>query len=87
MNIEPKGTVVFSTVGRPHYGFDIFALPILLHPFSTNIGPERRIYNGRSINFNAQFADNNHEPHSLVFISEPTVFPAIYLTRLGLPHP
>lgn len=87
MNTDPKGTVVFSTVGRPNYGFDIFALPILLHPSSTNIGTERRLSDGRSINFNAQFADNNHEPHSLVFISERTGFPAIYLTRPGLPHP
>ncbi|KAB2613644.1 hypothetical protein D8674_035960 [Pyrus ussuriensis x Pyrus communis] len=87
MNTDPKGTVVFSTVGRPHYGFDIFALPILLYPPSTNIDPERRLSDSRSINFNAQFADNNHESHSLVFISERTGFPAIYLTRPGLPYP
>ncbi|BFG23787.1 hypothetical protein CerSpe_100630 [Prunus speciosa] len=80
---DPKGTVVFSTVGRPHYGFDLFSLP--LHSSSNNLAPEHRLSDGISVNFNAQLA--NDDPHSVVFISERTGLPAIYLTRPGLPTP
>ncbi|KAK9950434.1 hypothetical protein M0R45_005926 [Rubus argutus] len=78
--MEPKGTLVFSTVGRTHYGFDLFSLR--LH--SSDLGPEHRLTDGYSINFNAQFADDHQ---SIVFISERSGSPTIYLTRPGLPKP
>ncbi|KAK9950436.1 hypothetical protein M0R45_005928 [Rubus argutus] len=78
--MEPKGTLVFSTVGRPHYGFDLFSLR--LH--SSNLRLERRLTDGHSINFNAQFADHHQ---SIVFISERTGSPTIYLTRPGNSKP
>ncbi|KAL6219643.1 hypothetical protein ACLB2K_007402 [Fragaria x ananassa] len=77
MEQQPRGTLVFSTVGRPHYGFDLFSLRL-------HSSVEHRLTDGRSINFNAQFADNHQ---SIVFISERTGSPAIFLTRPGNPTP
>ncbi|KAM5558453.1 hypothetical protein ABKV19_020246 [Rosa sericea] len=79
--MEPKGTLIFSTVGRPHYGFDLFSLRLN----SSHLPLEHRLTDGKSINFNAQFADDHHQ--SIVFISERTGSPAIYLTRPGIPDP
>ncbi|KAG9151635.1 hypothetical protein Leryth_001944 [Lithospermum erythrorhizon] len=47
--MEPNGTIVFTTVGRPYYGFDIFS--INLSPTPTD---ERRLTDGVSVNFNGQ---------------------------------
>lgn len=75
-SMDPKGTIVFATVGRPHYGFDIYALQF------QGSEPERFLSDGISINFNGQFVDDNH---TVVFISERTGSPRIYRTRPGLP--
>ncbi|XP_059440610.1 uncharacterized protein LOC132173063 [Corylus avellana] len=79
--MDPTGTIVFSTVGRPHYGFDLFSIE--LDPSAT-LGSDHRLTDGISINFNAQFLDDDQ---SLVFVSERTGSSRIYLTRPGLPSP
>ncbi|KAL5561080.1 hypothetical protein UlMin_030827 [Ulmus minor] len=78
--MEPKGTILFSTVGRPYYGFDLFSVP--LH--QSSLRPERRLTDGISINFNGQFVDDSD---TLVFISERDGSPRAYLARSGLPQP
>ncbi|KAJ7973126.1 tolB protein-related [Quillaja saponaria] len=81
--MEPtKGTIVFTTIGRPDYGFDVFSVKILDTPHHNSA--DNRLTDGISINFNAQFVDDHQ---SLVFVSERTGFPRIYLTRPGLPKP
>ncbi|KAL2935031.1 Tol-Pal system protein TolB [Bienertia sinuspersici] len=69
-----SGTIIFSTVGRSDYGFDIFSLP--LDNFSS--ATELRLTDGISVNFNGQFTDDDR---SLVFISERSGSPQVYLTR------
>ncbi|PON88759.1 Tricorn protease [Trema orientale] len=87
MGAKPKGTILFSTVGRTDYGFDIFSLQ--LH--RPQLGPERRLTDAHSINFNGQFILDDHDSHgtspTLLFVSERTGSPRIYLTRPGLSHP
>lgn len=68
------GTIIFSTVGRTDYGFDIFSQPLSNPSKST----EHRLTDGISINFNGHFLDDNQ---TLVFISERTGSPQAYLTR------
>ncbi|GLU07192.1 hypothetical protein SLE2022_241580 [Rubroshorea leprosula] len=78
--MDPKGTIVFSTVGRSNYGFDVFS--VQLNHITT--ATEHRLTDGISINFNAQFID---EGQSIVFVSERSGSPQIYLTRPSLPKP
>ncbi|CAL5437666.1 unnamed protein product [Camellia sinensis] len=83
--MDLKGTIVFTTLGRPHYGFDIFSLKIpsnLNTPFPDC--QERRLTDGISVNFNAQFLDNDQ---TIVYVSERTGSPQIYLTRPGAAKP
>ncbi|XP_060961460.1 uncharacterized protein LOC133031798 [Cannabis sativa] len=83
-SMEPNGTILFTTVGRPEYGFDIFTVKLQSHQLT---GPERRLTDGHSVNFNAQFLDEEDDTNTIVFVSERTGSPRIYLTRPGLPHP
>ncbi|TXG63227.1 hypothetical protein EZV62_010221 [Acer yangbiense] len=73
--MEPKGTIVFSTVGRPYYGFDVFSVNL-------QDSHERCLTDGISINFNAQFVDDDKDP-TIVFVSERSGAPRLYLTRPG----
>ncbi|XVF32965.1 hypothetical protein REPUB_Repub17cG0128200 [Reevesia pubescens] len=81
--MDPKGTIIFNTVGRPQYGFDIFIVNLNQTPIITSISDDR-LTDGISINFNAQFAN---EDQSIVFISERSGSPRIYLSRPGLSKP
>ncbi|XP_009617529.1 uncharacterized protein [Nicotiana tomentosiformis] len=78
---SPHGSIIFSTVGRTNYGFDIFSLK---SPFSFFNSPlhtfptEQRLTDGTSVNFNGQFVD---EDQTLVFVSERSGSPRIYLQR------
>lgn len=74
-----SGTIVFSTVGRPFYGFDVFSLNLSF------LNTEYRLTDGTSVNFNAQFVDDDSQ--ILLFISERTGSPCIYLTRPGSSGP
>ncbi|ESQ37834.1 hypothetical protein EUTSA_v10029172mg, partial [Eutrema salsugineum] len=69
----PSGTIIFTTVGRTHYGFDVFSLHI-------NSAVERRLTDGVSVNFNAQFANDNGD---VVFVSERAGSARIFRTRPG----
>ncbi|KAI4349786.1 hypothetical protein L6164_010342 [Bauhinia variegata] len=81
--MEPqKGTVVFSTVGRPQYGFDVFSFN-LAHP-PRQATADHRLTDGISINYNAQFMEDHR---TLVFVSERTGYPGIYQIRPGLAKP
>lgn len=78
---NPKGTIVFTTVGRPYYGFDIFS--VSLPPDSDDIQTihhstptEHCLTDGISINYNGQFVD---EGRTLVYVSERTGSSQIYL--------
>ncbi|KAL3364942.1 hypothetical protein AABB24_010213 [Solanum stoloniferum] len=73
---SPHGSIIFSTVGRTNYGFDIFSIK---SPFSFLNSPvEHRLTDGTSINYNGQFVD---EDQTLVFVSERSGAPRIYLRR------
>ncbi|GMH28016.1 hypothetical protein Nepgr_029859 [Nepenthes gracilis] len=72
--MEHTGTIIFTTVGRPHFGFDVFS--VNLHSLTR----EHRLTDGTSINFNGNFVDDDQ---SLVFISERSGSPRIFLTRPG----
>lgn len=76
---NPTGTVVFTTVGRPHYGFDIF---------STSLPPtlsEHRLTDGVSVNYNAQFVGNDDNNRCIVYVSERTGSSKLYLDSDLLP--
>ncbi|KAK4717454.1 hypothetical protein R3W88_015792 [Solanum pinnatisectum] len=73
---SPHGSIIFSTVGRTNYGFDIFSIK---SPFSFLNSPiEHRLTDGTSVNYNGQFVD---EDQTLVFVSERSGAPRIYLRR------
>ncbi|GAB2282128.1 hypothetical protein Dimus_016683 [Dionaea muscipula] len=78
--MEPTGTIIFSTVGRQQYGFDIFSVEVLDSPFSKSTIERRLTHGSNSINFNGQFVDDEG---TIVFVSEPTGYPRIYLARPG----
>lgn len=77
---QPKGTIVFTTVGRPYYGFDIFSVNLPCNYFQNppTVIPEHRLTDGLSVNFNGQFVDNDH---TLVYVSERTGSSRIHLNR------
>jgi len=70
----PSGTIVFNTVGRTQYGFDVF----YTHLNNNNNHNDHRLTDGISVNFNAQFT-NDHQ--TIVFVSERTGSPRFYSTR------
>ncbi|KAL6968702.1 hypothetical protein U1Q18_034498 [Sarracenia purpurea var. burkii] len=80
--MDPKGTIVFTTVGRTQYGFDVFSvkIPSNLDAPAALWDSEHRITDGISINYNAQFVD---EDETLVYVSERNGASRIYLTRPG----
>ncbi|KAM0053914.1 putative transcription factor WD40-like family [Helianthus debilis subsp. tardiflorus] len=82
---NPKGTIFFTTIGRPHYGFDVFSTPLppTLTDFSSSPPTEHRLTDGVSINFNAQFV--GPDDRSIVYVSERTGSPKIYLDSDLLP--
>ncbi|XP_076906429.1 uncharacterized protein LOC143562540 [Bidens hawaiensis] len=79
---NPTGTIVFTTVGRPYYGFDVFSTAT---DFSSSPPTEHRLTDGVSINFNAQFVGPDDNNRRIVYISERTGSPKIYLDSDPLP--
>uniref|UniRef100_A0A803M7A3 Uncharacterized protein n=1 Tax=Chenopodium quinoa TaxID=63459 RepID=A0A803M7A3_CHEQI len=77
-NLSASSTIVFSTIGRTDYGFDIFSLP--LHHIS--LDTEHRLTDGTSVNFNGRFVDDDN---SVVFISERTGCPRVHLKSTNPP--
>ncbi|KAG5514088.1 hypothetical protein RHGRI_035479 [Rhododendron griersonianum] len=82
--MDPKGTIVFTSVGRQHYGFDVFSLKIPSNPIDITHSSEHLLTDGISINFNGQFLD---EDQTLVYVSERTGSSRLYLVRPGSPKP
>ncbi|XP_015572299.2 uncharacterized protein LOC8265903 [Ricinus communis] len=82
----PKGTIVFTTVGRQSYGFDVYSVKVPSHLTTSTFSnsDERCLTNGISLNFNAQFTEDNQ---SIVYISERSHFPAIFISKPDLPLP
>nr|XP_043635973.1 uncharacterized protein LOC122607120 [Erigeron canadensis] len=80
---DPTGTIIFTTVGCPHYGFDVFStpLPSSLHDFPSSPPLERRLTDGVSINYNAQFVGTNNNSDDIVYVSERTGSSQIYLGK------
>ncbi|CAN8308773.1 unnamed protein product [Cochlearia groenlandica] len=74
----PSGTIIFTTIGRTHYGFDVFS-------FNIESAVERRLTDGVSVNFNAQFADGNG--NDVVFVSERAGTARVFRTRPGKVKP
>lgn len=85
--MEPKGTVVFTTVGRPDYGFDIFSVKLPSSPTSRLALLQHRLTDGLSVNYNGNFAAaaaaSNDLAPTLVYVSERSGSPRIYLNRGG----
>ncbi|KEH40612.1 uncharacterized protein [Medicago truncatula] len=73
---SPIGTIVFSTIGRAQYGFDVFYTNLKNHS-----NHDHCLTDGISINFNAQFTDDDQK--TIVFVSERTGSPRFYLSKLG----
>ncbi|XP_014502051.1 uncharacterized protein LOC106762577 [Vigna radiata var. radiata] len=81
---EAPTTIIFTTLGRSFYAFDIYSLP--LHQQSLNPSQELQLTDGRSVNFNGHFISNasaiqlpaHSPPLQLVYITERNGSPSIY---------
>ncbi|EYU46868.1 hypothetical protein ABFS82_04G002500 [Erythranthe guttata] len=78
--MEPTGTIVFTSVGRPDYGFDVYSVHLPSNSLSHWNFTEQRLTDCASVNFNGQFVDDDS---TLVFISERTGSARIFLNRPG----
>ncbi|KAJ6823889.1 uncharacterized protein M6B38_128020 [Iris pallida] len=84
--MEPQGTIAFSTVGIPFYGFDVFSVQL---PTTVDIPGAFELTelchtDGVSANFNAQFVD---EGDAVTFVSERTGSSRLYRTEPHYPKP
>ncbi|EAZ29242.1 hypothetical protein OsJ_13305 [Oryza sativa Japonica Group] len=61
------GTIVFTTLGRSRYEFDIFSLPLAPSPHNPAAAAELRLTDGVSVNYNGNFAPASD---SILFVSE-----------------
>ncbi|XP_062212963.1 uncharacterized protein LOC133913743 [Phragmites australis] len=77
-----SGTIVFTTLGRSRYAFDIFALPLApLYP-AANPSAEVRLTDGASVNYNGHFAPSSD---SLLFVSERNGTLNLYMAPVPAP--
>jgi len=84
-------SIIFTTLGRADYAFDIYSLPIHHH----HPHQELQLTDGHSVNFNGQFLPNHtsiklltdQDPPSLqlVYVTERTGFPTIYYDAVYTP--
>lgn len=93
---ELSGTsIIFATLGRSDYDFDIYALPVSVPPQKSN---EARLTDGTSVNFNGHFPpsvpssllplppDQNPTPYQtihLLYVTERHGSSSIYYDRLS----
>ncbi|GKU87746.1 hypothetical protein SLEP1_g2090 [Rubroshorea leprosula] len=82
-------TVIFTTLGRSDYAFDIFTLPIPSQLHTPTPSAELRITDGVSVNFNGHFppASSSLLPHQnsqlqLIYVTERNGSSAIYYDAL-----
>ncbi|MCO5602909.1 hypothetical protein L7F22_057049 [Adiantum nelumboides] len=76
------GTILFSVVGRTHYGFDIFCLdvPPSLHSRQSFASSETLLTDEISVNLNGSFASSSDgKQEKLVYVSERTGSPQLYI--------
>ncbi|KAK7411807.1 hypothetical protein VNO78_03248 [Psophocarpus tetragonolobus] len=83
---EEASTIIFNTVNRAHFNFDIYSLPIQQQSLTPH--QEIKLTDGHSVNFNGHFLSNSsaiqvqlptHSPPlQLVYVSERDGFPTIY---------
>ncbi|KAL4203050.1 hypothetical protein AMTRI_Chr02g266620 [Amborella trichopoda] len=71
-----KSTIVFSTVGRPSYGFDIFSVTVPKNLDDMRDWTERRLTDGKSVNYNGHFTE---EDGTVVFVSERSGCSKLYI--------
>ncbi|KAL3675664.1 hypothetical protein R1sor_025612 [Riccia sorocarpa] len=76
MDRNVQGTIVFATVGRAHFGFDVFALtlPEEVHggkPDSIGVEglKESRLTDGVSVNYNGQLVEGEGKAHLLQWLT------------------
>ncbi|MQM04398.1 hypothetical protein Taro_037200 [Colocasia esculenta] len=79
--LPPRGTIVFTTVGRCDYGFDVFSVPVGGPP------AEARHTDGFSVNFNGQFVEDGDDGDAVAFASERSGAICPFLTRLDSQDP
>ncbi|CAJ1974263.1 unnamed protein product [Sphenostylis stenocarpa] len=78
-------SIIFTTLGRAFYAFDIYSLPIHQQPLAPN--QELQLTDGHSVNFNGHFISNassiqlptHSPPLQLVYVTERNGSPTIYL--------
>jgi len=89
-----QGTLAFASVGRAHYAFDIYTLPLQPLRFSTNL-EETLVTDGESVNHNGQYLQgpgiqtlmhrlninttSTPVENVMAFVSERDGFPELYL--------
>ncbi|KAK7353217.1 hypothetical protein VNO80_18658 [Phaseolus coccineus] len=81
---EASATIIFTTLGRAFYAFDIYSLPIHQQPLNPN--QELQLTDGHSVNFNGHFISNasaiqiptHSPPLQLVYVTERNGSPTIY---------
>uniref|UniRef100_A0ACD6ASA0 Uncharacterized protein n=1 Tax=Avena sativa TaxID=4498 RepID=A0ACD6ASA0_AVESA len=84
----PAGTIVFTTLGRSRYSFDIFALPLnhlalsSSSSFHAAASAEVRLTDGISVNYNGNFAPSSD---ALLFVSERNGSHNLYLSPAPKP--
>uniref|UniRef100_A0A0D9W172 Dipeptidylpeptidase IV N-terminal domain-containing protein n=1 Tax=Leersia perrieri TaxID=77586 RepID=A0A0D9W172_9ORYZ len=71
------GTIVFTTLGRSRYEFDIFSLPLTPSPAAAG---ELRLTDGVSVNYNGNFAAAASD--SVLFVSERNGSLNLYLSPI-----
>lgn len=76
------GTIVFTTLGRSRYAFDIFALPLNHLALSSSTSAELRLTDGISVNYNGNFAPSSD---ALLFVSERNGSHNLYLSPIPKP--
>ncbi|XP_015934565.1 uncharacterized protein LOC107460696 [Arachis duranensis] len=74
---EEQGStsIIFTTLGRPDYAFDIYSVPVNNIPLTPN--SELRLTDGHSVNFNGQFAP----PTLLLPTDPPPPLQLVYVTE------
>ncbi|MED6124573.1 hypothetical protein PIB30_060098 [Stylosanthes scabra] len=72
---QGSSSIIFTTLGRPDYAFDIYSLPIPLTPNSH----ELQLTDGHSVNFNGQFAPSS--PSLLLPTDPPPPLQLVYVTE------
>ncbi|KAL2339745.1 hypothetical protein Fmac_007685 [Flemingia macrophylla] len=88
---EGSDSIIFTTLGRAFYAFDIYSLPIHQKPLTPN--QELQLTDGHSVNFNGHFISNassisiqlpTHSPPplQLVYITERNGSPTVYYDAL-----